>query len=172
MSPACVDGNARSACVRRVGAIKPPMLPSELISAMAPAATFWRRSRVALLEFEKLTYTGLSCSIVVSSVAPLALTNAASINGSATNLNTIRLSFDRAVDASTLTADDLVLAGPDGKAVAVTVKQVAGYAGNVFDVTFAAQTAAGTYTLKVGPAITDAQGVAMSAVVARMFALA
>src|SRR5207247_340291 len=91
--------------------------------------------------------------------------------GSPSSLTGVRLSFDHVIDASTFTTADVPLTGPDGKAVAIAgVKPAAGYStGNVWDVTFAAQTKGGTYSLKAGPAIADAAGVQMASAYAKAF---
>ncbi len=72
-----------------------------------------------------------------------------------TSFNTLRVTFDKKINAPTFTADDVVLTGPNGR-LAVT-----GIAANsdrsVFDVSFAAQTAAGNYSATIGPDIWDTQ---------------
>ncbi|MBY0228817.1 MAG: proprotein convertase P-domain-containing protein [Gemmataceae bacterium] len=98
---------------------------------------------------------------VAAPAAPPRLVNAVA-QGSTTSLSGFRLSFDKAMNASTFTTADVALTSPDGKAVAIaSVKAVAGYSGNVFDVAFAAQTKAGSYALQVGPAVKDAAGTDM-----------
>jgi uncharacterized repeat protein (TIGR01451 family) len=64
------------------------------------------------------------------------------------------LTFDEAIDAATFTVADVVsLTGPGG---ALAVGGVTALNATQFDVTFASQSGAGTYTLVVGPDIRDA----------------
>jgi subtilisin-like proprotein convertase family protein len=74
----------------------------------------------------------------------------------------VRLSFNEAIDPGTLTAADITLSGPGG-AIAVTgVSAVAGSGNTQFDVTFAPQSQAGGYAIRVGPDVRDPAGTAMS----------
>jgi subtilisin-like proprotein convertase family protein len=86
-------------------------------------------------------------------------------NGLAQNrLVSVRVTFDRAVSPSTFTAGDIGLVGPGGRAVRITaVRAVAGTNNRVFDVGFAAQTAAGAYSLRIGPEVKDVSGARMLA---------
>ena len=66
----------------------------------------------------------------------------------------VRVTFSKTVSGPSFTAADLVLTGPTGARIGVTgVTAVSPVYGNsaVFDVTFARQTASGTYRLVVGP---------------------
>lgn len=85
---------------------------------------------------------------------------AAAFAGTAANQFTrARLTFSEPVNAASFTTADVVtLSGPTGAFTASGVTAVAGTNNTQFDVTFAARTAAGTYTLTVGPDITDAAG--------------
>jgi subtilisin family serine protease len=75
---------------------------------------------------------------------------------SSSNLASIRLAFDKKINVPTFTADDIVLIGPTGQRIAITsIATVAGSNNSAFDVRFATQTAAGTYTIQVGPDIWD-----------------
>jgi subtilisin family serine protease/subtilisin-like proprotein convertase family protein len=74
----------------------------------------------------------------------------------ASNLNTVRVVFDKRINVATFTPSTVTLTGPNGNAIAISaVTAVANGSNAVFDITFATQTAAGTYTLKVGPNIWD-----------------
>ena len=73
-------------------------------------------------------------------------------------LGTIRLTFNQAVVLSSFRTSNLALFGPNGGLVVRTVTPVAGSGNTVFDVSFAAQTAVGTYTLYVGSNAKDAAG--------------
>ena len=108
---------------------------------------------------------------LVSAAPPPAIVNAVSL-GSASSLSTVRVSFDRAVSSSSFTTGDVSLTGPDGKAVAATgVSVAAGYSANVYDISFAPQTRAGSYSLRIGTGITDASGKAMASAFSKTFTL-
>jgi serine protease len=78
--------------------------------------------------------------------------------GTGTAISRARVTFSEAINTSTFTAADVTLTGPSGNTIPVSgVSAVAGTS-NQFDVTFAAQSAPGTYTLGVGPAINDLAG--------------
>jgi serine protease len=86
-------------------------------------------------------------------------------SGPATNeLNDIRVNVNVALDPASFTPSAVSLTGPAGQAVAVSaVRPVAGGGNRSFDITFPTQTAAGTYTLKLGPPIHDTTGKALAA---------
>ncbi len=81
-----------------------------------------------------------------------------------TDFNRVRLTFNEAIDATSFTATDVVaLSGPGGAAISpFGVSVVGGSNGTQFDVTFAAQSAFGTYSITVGPDILDLAGNAMN----------
>ncbi|MBN9119279.1 MAG: S8 family serine peptidase [Planctomycetes bacterium] len=86
----------------------------------------------------------------------------AAFGGTATQLNKVRVTFDRAVNPTTFTKADVVsFTGPNG-AIALTavtaVTAVAGTNNTQFDIAFAPQTAPGAYALTFGPSINDALG--------------
>jgi subtilisin family serine protease len=88
--------------------------------------------------------------------------NTAVFSGSAANsFNRVRLTFNESIAATSFTAGDVGLTGPTGAAITVTSVVAVSGTTTQFDVNFAAQTAAGTYTIGVGPAINDAAGNAM-----------
>jgi serine protease len=73
-------------------------------------------------------------------------------------VNHLRLHFNEAIDPTTISIDDVVsITGPDGPIAAVAVLPVVGNS-RQFDVTFAPQTTLGTYTLVLGPNISDLAG--------------
>jgi subtilisin family serine protease len=79
--------------------------------------------------------------------------------GGTGGISSARVSFSESINASTFTPNKVTLSGPGGKAIAVTaVTPVGGTNGTQFDVTFPTQTAAGTYTLVVGPDVRDLAG--------------
>lgn len=88
-------------------------------------------------------------------VAPAPKVTSAVFNGVAgTNFSSVRVTFDRAIDAGTFTAADVTrFVGPSGASIAVS--SVTAVSSTVFDITFATQTAAGAYSLTFGPNITS-----------------
>ena len=73
------------------------------------------------------------------------------------SFQSVRVTFDKKINVPTFTTSDVVLMGPNGRLAVTRIAAVAGSNNSVFDVTFAVQTAAGTYTLTVGPTIWDVQ---------------
>ncbi len=73
-------------------------------------------------------------------------------------LSSVEVSFSEAVDLATFTADDIVLAGPDG-AVAVTGISFDGSL--TYTLTFDPQSTPGDYTIAIGPNLADAGGTLM-----------
>ena len=75
--------------------------------------------------------------------------------GSSGSFNTVRVTFDKKINAPSFTATDVVLAGPNGAITVTRVTAVANSNSSVFDITFGSQTTPGTYTVSVGPDIWD-----------------
>jgi subtilisin-like proprotein convertase family protein len=73
-------------------------------------------------------------------------------------VSAVRVTFSEPIDAATFTPADVALTDPTGDAVAVTGITPVGTAGTQFDLTFAGQSATGTYTVRVGPGVADAAG--------------
>lgn len=85
------------------------------------------------------------------------VTTSAFSGTTSSNFNKVRFTFNEAVNASSFTTADVVsLTGPGG--VVLTPTGVTTVSSTVFDVTFATQTTTGTYTVVIGPAITDTAG--------------
>jgi subtilisin family serine protease/subtilisin-like proprotein convertase family protein len=85
----------------------------------------------------------------------------AAFSGDGGTFTRVRFTFSEAINPTSFTVADVVsLSGPGG-AIMPAVAPVAGTS-NQFDVTFATQTAAGTYTVVIGPDITDAAGNTMN----------
>ncbi len=79
-------------------------------------------------------------------------------------LNSIVVTFSLPINTSTFTTASASLLGPNGKAIALTaVTAVTNSSGKQFNITFATQTASGTYTLVLGAAIHGTNGVALHA---------
>ena len=72
-------------------------------------------------------------------------------------VSSVRVTFSEAVLAASFTAADVAIAGPGG-AVAVTGITAVGTAGTTFDIAFAPQSAAGSYSVTVGPGVNDLAG--------------
>jgi subtilisin family serine protease/subtilisin-like proprotein convertase family protein len=77
----------------------------------------------------------------------------------ANSLATIRVTFDRAINPSTFTPADVGLLGPGSRSISVSgVSVVPNSNDQIFDITFPTQTAAGSYTLYIGPNARDLAG--------------
>ena len=70
----------------------------------------------------------------------------------------MQLDFNEEINPATFTPSEVTLTGPGGTIAGVTVAAVAGSNDHEFTISFPDQTAAGTYTLKVGPDIQDWYG--------------
>ena len=68
----------------------------------------------------------------------------------------VRVTFNRAINANTFTAEDVALTGPNGAITNVSIAPVAGTT-TQFDVGFVGQTA-GTYSITIGPDVRDTLG--------------
>lgn len=76
--------------------------------------------------------------------------------------STVRVTFSKAIDPDSFTADDVTgFTGPDGAVTGIAVTAVAG-SDRQFDITFDPQTARGAYQLVIGPGIEDTLGNAMN----------
>ena len=73
-------------------------------------------------------------------------------------VGSVRVTFSEAIDPATFTAADVSVTGPTGAAMAVNGVAPVGTTGTGFDVTFARQSAAGLYTVRVGPDVRDSAG--------------
>ena len=76
----------------------------------------------------------------------------------ANTLNKFTLTFSEAIADGTFTAADVTLTGPNGSIGGLTVTKISS---TQYEVTFASQSTPGTYSLSVGPQITDEAGNAM-----------
>ncbi len=73
-------------------------------------------------------------------------------------LSTIQVTFNEEVNPATFTPSQVTLAGPSGAISGISVAAVAGSNDHTFDISVPSQSAAGAYTLKVGPDIEDWYG--------------
>jgi subtilisin family serine protease/subtilisin-like proprotein convertase family protein len=75
-------------------------------------------------------------------------------------LDRLRVSFDKAIDASTFTSGDIVsFSGPSGGiTTSYTIREVSGGGGKVYDIVFGVQSVPGTYSMVIGPDIRDLSG--------------
>jgi subtilisin family serine protease len=83
------------------------------------------------------------------------------ISGGA-GLSTIQVTFNEEVNPATFTPAQVALTGPGGAIGGVSVAPVVGSNDHTFAITFPTQSAAGAYTLKVGPNVQDWYGNAMN----------
>ena len=79
-------------------------------------------------------------------------------------LDRLRVTFDKAIDVSTFTSEDIVsFTGPNGGiSTSYTITSVSGTGNKVFDIRFGVQSSPGTYRLTLGPNIVDSDGNAMN----------
>jgi hypothetical protein len=91
------------------------------------------------------------------------VTGAAPLRDSSGAIAVVRLTFSEVMDPTTFTTDQAVLKSPTGATtIAITgVSPVDGSGNTQFDVSFAPQSTAGSYTLTVGPNVDDTFGNAM-----------
>ncbi|MGN6546117.1 MAG: proprotein convertase P-domain-containing protein, partial [Aureliella sp.] len=80
---------------------------------------------------------------------------AANWNTTSSGLASVDITFSEAIKASTLTASSVQLSGPNG---AITVASITALSSTQYRITFANQTAAGTYTVTVLPTVQDLAG--------------
>lgn len=71
----------------------------------------------------------------------------------------VRVTFNEAIAVASFDPSDVTLTAPNGSSVPITgVVEVSGSGGTQFDILFGSQSAAGTYTVTIGPNITDLAG--------------
>ncbi len=99
---------------------------------------------------------------VAAAPVPTHVVSTTSSGPSANTLSTIQVAFSQGVSPTTFTAGDLGLVGPNGSITITSVTPVAGSGNATFNITFATQTAAGTYTLYIGSNAKDLAGNAIS----------
>jgi fibronectin type 3 domain-containing protein len=74
-------------------------------------------------------------------------------------VDTVRLSFDEAIDVSTFGVEDVVgFDGPDGPISVTSVQVVPDSQDQQFDISFATQSSLGSYTIVIGADISDIEG--------------
>jgi subtilisin family serine protease/fibronectin type 3 domain-containing protein/methionine-rich copper-binding protein CopC len=74
-------------------------------------------------------------------------------------VSSLRVTFNEAIDVGTFTTDDMVsFSGPAGPISVIGVVAVPGTNNRQFDVTFATQSAPGSYSMVLGPMICDRAG--------------
>src|SRR5205823_4275291 len=103
----------------------------------------WARPRLESLEDRVLLDSGPR----VLSVTPTEVRNAA--------FDHVDISFDKAIDPTTFTPDDVAITGPSGVVAPTGVQSLAAAQ---FRVTFNALTTRGSYQAAVGPNIADLSG--------------
>ncbi len=78
--------------------------------------------------------------------------------GGGSGLSTIQVTFNEEINPATFTPSQVTLTGPNGAITGVSVTAVAGSNDHTFAITFPNQSAAGAYTLNVGPDVQDWYG--------------
>src|SRR4029077_9867039 len=73
-------------------------------------------------------------------------------------ITTVHVTFNEAMDPSTFTPSQISFKAPNGSTIVVTDVSPTTADDTGFDITFAAQTALGTYTMIIGPNILDFYG--------------
>jgi subtilisin-like proprotein convertase family protein len=96
--------------------------------------------------------------VVASSSTSARVIGSSASGPSANTLSTIRVTFDRGINASTLNFNDVSLVGPAGRIHLSTISVVGGSGNRSFDIRFATQRAPGTYTLDIGAGAKDLAG--------------
>ncbi len=76
----------------------------------------------------------------------------------ASGLSSVQLDFNEEINPATFTPSQITITGPGGTVTGVTVTPVSGSNDHEFTIAFPAQSAAGSYTLKVGPDVQDWYG--------------
>jgi subtilisin family serine protease len=80
-------------------------------------------------------------------------------NASGANpVSSVRVTFNEAINPDSFLPEDVSLTGPGGGSIAITGVTPVGTGNTQFDVTFATQSAVGTYTVVIGPDIADTAG--------------
>ncbi len=93
---------------------------------------------------------------------PGAVVMSAAFSGTAVDtFNSVRLTFNEDIDAVSVGVDDVTLTGPTGSTIPVTAVTLVAGTTDQFDVTFGAQSAAGSYTIVVGTGILNLAGQVM-----------
>ena len=83
----------------------------------------------------------------------------ASWSGETNRLERVTVTFNEAIDATTLTDADIELTDPAGNLISVSaISAVRGSGGKEFEIAFEEQSTAGTYEVTLGPAVADAEG--------------
>ncbi|MFQ3592638.1 MAG: S8 family serine peptidase [Gemmataceae bacterium] len=98
----------------------------------------------------------------VTGTAPRVL-SAESFGGSSTNIKQIRVTFDTAMNATTFNANTIQVTGPGGRVIPISwTAPVSSSNGRSFDIGFANQTQAGSYTVQLLPGIRSVAGGAIN----------
>jgi hypothetical protein len=118
---------------------------------------FWVANQYAAPPQDDFNWNTWVASFALPVAGPIVLDVTPSGNTFAP-VDTLRVTFDVAMDVSTATPDQFALHDSQGNLIAVDVAVVPDSGDRQFDVTFAAQTRAGSYTLAIGPFIADKAG--------------
>ena len=87
------------------------------------------------------------------------VTQSTFLGNTAGTINTVRVTFNTSINAATFTSNEVAMVDPYGNRLTITgITPIAGTNNLVFDISFATQTASGTYWLALGPSIQDGLG--------------
>jgi subtilisin family serine protease/subtilisin-like proprotein convertase family protein len=100
-------------------------------------------------------------SAVIAS--PLLIVSSSATGPAPNTIGTIRITFNRAIDPTTLDPLDAQLTVSGGAVAPSAVRLVSGSNNRTFDLVFPTQTVPGTYTLRVGPNVRDPNGMSLTA---------
>jgi hypothetical protein len=128
--------------------------------------TFTATSSATVLQFGFMATTASyfyldDVSVTVASTNPHVVSTSPGGGILTPPFQTVRVAFDRPMNATTVTPTQITLTGPGGS-IPVTVAPVSGTGNSQFDVTFVPQTASGGYTLVIGTGVQDQSGHALA----------
>ncbi|WP_435011876.1 S8 family serine peptidase (plasmid) [Tundrisphaera lichenicola] len=139
-----------------------------LLAGVFPGASAsWLVDRVLstvkpLASLTNLTITGgivdAFSAINAPNIAGPRLVSSSPNNDVSGSQDRVSVRFDRPIQANTFTINDVVIAGPSGPIIPLAIERINDLE---FNVVFAPQTALGSYSLMIGPAITDLTGRSM-----------
>jgi hypothetical protein len=93
-----------------------------------------------------------------------ALAVASAVSTTTTGLSTFRITFSQSIDPTSFTVMDVFMFAPNGLAInPTTLSPVSGSNNTIFTVSFASQTAPGSYQLRIGPYVYNLLGRMMAA---------
>jgi len=102
-------------------------------------------------------------NLAPSVTSPPQVVSAVNFGNSTTSLQQIRVTFDRAMNPATFTAQSIRLTGPDGSLIPISwVVPISGTDNKTFGIGFETQTRGGNYTLRLSSDLQDENGIAVN----------